>query len=207
MARPEIAERGSETVRRAAENEDAPVALLGFRSQAWDEIGARDRVARRYNEALRDVATVRELMKGGAGAKVFWAGPSIGFDLGANASKVFVLVYKLPNVQAIFKRYPGVDGSLYYVGGVGVNYQRLDGVTLAPMKIEPGTIGAEPQLQVVLAPRRGGIHLAVGDAPSRGHPVRLARPDARDVAEAVAMLDFAIEEIGDGGEQIGRAHV
>ncbi|MGD9834083.1 MAG: DUF1134 domain-containing protein [Piscinibacter sp.] len=78
------------------------------------------------------------VMKSGATKKVYWAGPSVGFDLGANASKVFVLVYKLPDVQAIFKRYPGVDGSLYYVGGVGLNYQRLDGVTLAPIRLGAG---------------------------------------------------------------------
>lgn len=78
------------------------------------------------------------VMKSGETKKVYWAGPSVGFDLGANASKVFVLVYKLPEVQAIFKRYPGVDGSLYYVGGVGLNYQRLDGVTLAPIRLGAG---------------------------------------------------------------------
>jgi len=77
-------------------------------------------------------------MKRGPATKVYWAGPSIGFDAGANASKVFVLVYKLPNVDAIFKRYPGVDGSLYFVGGVGINYQRLDGVTLAPIRLGVG---------------------------------------------------------------------
>lgn len=78
------------------------------------------------------------VMKNGARSKVFWAGPSIGFDVGANASKVFVLIYKLPNTEAIYKRYPGVDGSLYYVGGVGINYQRLDGVTLAPIRLGAG---------------------------------------------------------------------
>ncbi|HJV70322.1 DUF1134 domain-containing protein [Ideonella sp.] len=77
-------------------------------------------------------------MKRGAATKVYWAGPSVGFDAGANASKVFVLVYKLPGVDAIFKRYPGVDGSLYFVGGVGINYQRLDGVTLAPIRLGVG---------------------------------------------------------------------
>lgn len=78
------------------------------------------------------------VLKSGATKKVYWAGPSVGFDLGANASKVFVLVYKLPDVNAIFKRYPGVDGSLYYIGGVGLNYQRLDGVTLAPIRLGAG---------------------------------------------------------------------
>ena len=78
------------------------------------------------------------VMKSGASRKVYWAGPSVGFDLGANASKVFVLVYDLPRTQAIFKRYPGVDGSLYYIGGVGLHYQHLDGVTLAPIRLGVG---------------------------------------------------------------------
>lgn len=77
-------------------------------------------------------------MKRGGTTKVYWAGPTIGFDAGANASKVFVLVYRLPNTDAIFRRYPGVDGSLYFIGGVGINYQRLDGVTLAPIRLGVG---------------------------------------------------------------------
>jgi hypothetical protein len=77
-------------------------------------------------------------LKSGASAKVYWSGPSIGFDLGGNASKVFVLVYKLPKVDAIYRRYPGVDGSLYYLGGAGINYQRAGGVTLAPIRLGVG---------------------------------------------------------------------
>ncbi|PTT89253.1 DUF1134 domain-containing protein [Pelomonas sp. HMWF004] len=78
------------------------------------------------------------VMKGGSGAKVYWAGPSIGFDLGANASKVFTLVYKLPKASAIYQRFPGVDGSLYYIGGAGINYQRAHGITLAPIRLGVG---------------------------------------------------------------------
>jgi hypothetical protein len=77
-------------------------------------------------------------LKSGASAKVYWSGPSIGFDLGGNASKVFVLVYKLPKVDGIYRRYPGVDGSLYYLGGAGINYQRAGGVTLAPIRLGVG---------------------------------------------------------------------
>jgi hypothetical protein len=77
-------------------------------------------------------------LKNGTSSKVFWAGPSIGLDAGANASKVFVLVYKLPNTEAIYRRFPGVDGSLYYIGGAGINYQRADGVTLAPIRLGVG---------------------------------------------------------------------
>ena len=76
--------------------------------------------------------------KGGGGRKVYWQGPSIGFDIGANAVKVFVLVYDLPNTDALFQRYPGVEGSLYFVGGFGVNYVQTDGITLAPVRFGVG---------------------------------------------------------------------
>lgn len=116
----------------------AQVVAKAFREQGrpngyirGEEVSAAITAGVRYGEG--DL-----VLKSGESRKVYWAGPSVGFDLGANASKVFVLVYKLPDVQAIFKRYPGVDGSLYYVGGVGLNYQRLDGVTLAPIRLGAG---------------------------------------------------------------------
>ena len=77
-------------------------------------------------------------MKAGPTRKVYWSGPSIGFDLGANASKVFVLVYHLPSTERIFMRFPAVDGSLYYVGGAGINYQRRDRIVLAPIRLGVG---------------------------------------------------------------------
>jgi hypothetical protein len=77
-------------------------------------------------------------LKSGGSRKVYWQGPSIGFDLGANASKVFVLVYHLPSAAKIFQRFPSVDGSLYYVGGVGINYQRRDKIVLAPIRLGVG---------------------------------------------------------------------
>jgi hypothetical protein len=76
--------------------------------------------------------------KDGVHRKVYWQGPSLGFDIGANAVKVFVLIYNLPNADALFKRYPGVDGSLYFVGGFGVNYVQRDGVSLAPVRFGIG---------------------------------------------------------------------
>jgi hypothetical protein len=72
---------------------------------------------------------------------VFWQGPSVGFDLGANASKAFTLVYNLPNTEAIFERYPGVDGSAYFVAGISVNYQQNGRVILAPMRTGVGLRG------------------------------------------------------------------
>ena len=77
-------------------------------------------------------------LKSGGTRTVHWQGPSIGFDLGANASKVFVLVYNLQNAENIYQRFPAVDGSFYYVGGAGINYQRRDNITLAPIRLGVG---------------------------------------------------------------------
>jgi hypothetical protein len=70
--------------------------------------------------------------------KVYWQGPSIGFDFGGNASKVFTLIYNLPNTEAIYQRFPGVEGSAYIVAGVGVNYQQSGRIILAPMRTGVG---------------------------------------------------------------------
>ncbi|MFZ1990955.1 MAG: DUF1134 domain-containing protein [Alphaproteobacteria bacterium] len=77
-------------------------------------------------------------MKNGGTAKVYWQGPSVGFDVGGNASKVFTLVYNLPSTDYIYRRFPGVEGSAYFIGGFGVNYQRDETVTLAPMRAGAG---------------------------------------------------------------------
>jgi hypothetical protein len=77
-------------------------------------------------------------MKNGTHEKVYWQGPSVGFDVGGNGSKVFTLVYNLPNGDAIYRRFPGVEGSAYFIGGIGVNYQRAEDITLAPMRAGVG---------------------------------------------------------------------
>ncbi|MCS6946111.1 MAG: DUF1134 domain-containing protein [Steroidobacteraceae bacterium] len=74
----------------------------------------------------------------GAGRRVYWQGPSLGFDIGANVVKVFALVYNLPNTEAIFQRFPGVEGSLYFVGGFGVNYVQANDITIAPVRFGIG---------------------------------------------------------------------
>ena len=70
--------------------------------------------------------------------QTYWRGPSVGFDAGANASKVFTLVYNLRDDRRLFQRFPGVEGSIYFVAGLGINYLRSGGVTLAPMRTGVG---------------------------------------------------------------------
>lgn len=76
--------------------------------------------------------------KSGGSVKVHWTGPTIGFDAGGNLSKVFVLIYNLPNTEAIFQRFPAIDGSFYFIGGVGANYHQSDSIILAPMRFGAG---------------------------------------------------------------------
>lgn len=76
--------------------------------------------------------------KGGESQKVYWQGPSVGWDFGGNASKVFTLVYNLRSSTQLFQRFPAVDGSLYVVAGVGVNYQKSDNLVLAPIRTGVG---------------------------------------------------------------------
>lgn len=77
-------------------------------------------------------------MKNGDTMPIYWQGPTIGFDVGAEAGKVFTLVYGLKDMEDIHRRFPGVDGSAYLIGGMAVNYQRTNGITLAPIRTGVG---------------------------------------------------------------------
>ena len=66
--------------------------------------------------------------------RVYWQGPSFGYDFGAEGSKTMILVYNLHDVDQIYNRFAGVDGSAYLVGGVGVTFQTYDDVVLAPIR-------------------------------------------------------------------------
>ena len=73
-------------------------------------------------------------LKNGTRRTVYWQGPSVGFDVGGNASKVFTLVYNLRDPESLYQRFPGVEGSIYFVAGIGVNYQQADNIVLAPIR-------------------------------------------------------------------------
>ena len=69
---------------------------------------------------------------------VYWTGPSIGFDAGADASKVFVLVYNLNDTQRLFRRFPGGEGNAFFVGGFNASYLRRGDVVLIPVRMGVG---------------------------------------------------------------------
>ncbi len=70
--------------------------------------------------------------------EVYWTGPSVGFDVGGNASKVFVLVYNLYDSQDLYRRYPAVEGTAYIVGGFTATYLRRGNVVLIPIRLGVG---------------------------------------------------------------------
>ncbi len=99
---------------------------------AGEEGSAALTVGARYGSGLLYMKSQK------APQQVFWQGPSVGFDAGGNASRVFILCYNLFYPEAIFRRIPGVEGSAYFIGGMGVNYMRGDGLTLAPIRAGVG---------------------------------------------------------------------
>lgn len=76
--------------------------------------------------------------KDGTRYKIFWQGPSLGVDFGADASKTMVLVYGVDDPNQLLNRFPGVDGSAYVVGGLGVTYQQNGAISLGVIRTGVG---------------------------------------------------------------------
>jgi hypothetical protein len=66
--------------------------------------------------------------------RVFWQGPSVGFDAGADGDRTMMLVYNLPETGAIFDRFGGLNGSAYFVGGIGFTAVGAKGVVVVPIR-------------------------------------------------------------------------
>ena len=74
--------------------------------------------------------------KDGTIKDIYWNGPSLGFDLGANASRVFTLIYNLEvdNFNKLLGRFPEVEGTLYLAAGLAINYQKKDDIIITPVR-------------------------------------------------------------------------
>ena len=120
------AEAAGGAIERIFKEKGRPTAYI-----AGEEGSAAITVGARYGKGLL-------YMKGKDPVEVYWQGPSLGFDLGGNASRVFTLCYNLQFAERIFQRFPGVEGAAYFIGGLGVNYQRADDITLAPIRAGVG---------------------------------------------------------------------
>ena len=66
--------------------------------------------------------------------KVYWQGPSIGFDAGGEGARTMMLIYNLPDTGAIYERFGGIDGSAYFIGGFGMTALTANNVVLVPIR-------------------------------------------------------------------------
>lgn len=66
--------------------------------------------------------------------KVYWQGPTVGWDFGGEGARTMVLVYNLPATQAIYQRFAGIDGSAYLVGGFGMTALTANDIVLVPIR-------------------------------------------------------------------------
>jgi len=66
--------------------------------------------------------------------RIYWQGPSVGFDVGGDGARTMMLVYNLPNVRDLYRRFAGVDGSAYLVGGFGMTAVVNDRIIVVPIR-------------------------------------------------------------------------
>jgi len=66
--------------------------------------------------------------------RVYWEGPSLGFDFGGDGARTMMLVYDLPATDAIYRRFIGIDGSAYFVGGLGMTALTFNNVVVVPIR-------------------------------------------------------------------------
>ena len=66
--------------------------------------------------------------------RVYWQGPSVGFDWGGDGARTMTLVYNLPATNAIYQRFAGIDGSAYIIGGFGMTALTANNIVLVPTR-------------------------------------------------------------------------
>ncbi|WP_334176829.1 DUF1134 domain-containing protein [Pseudoxanthobacter sp.] len=69
-----------------------------------------------------------------AAQRVYWQGPSLGFDWGGDGARVMMLVYQLPSLQHLFRRYAGINGSAYVIGGFGMTVLNAEPTYIVPVR-------------------------------------------------------------------------
>jgi hypothetical protein len=120
------AEAAGAVISKAFKDNGQPTGYI-----AGEEGSAALTIGLRYGKGLL-------YMKNRQPETIYWQGPSVGWDIGGDAARTFTLCYNLQSPREIYQRFPGVEGSAYFVGGMGINYQRADDITLAPIRAGVG---------------------------------------------------------------------
>ncbi len=66
--------------------------------------------------------------------RVYWQGPSVGFDWGGDGARTMMLVYNLPRTDAVYQRFAGLDGSAYFIGGFGMTALTANNIVVVPIR-------------------------------------------------------------------------
>jgi hypothetical protein len=66
--------------------------------------------------------------------RVYWQGPSVGFDWGGDGARTMMLIYNLPRTDAVYQRFAGIDGSAYFVGGFGMTALTASNIVVVPIR-------------------------------------------------------------------------
>ena len=96
-----------------------------------EEAGGAIVAGLRYGEGMLYTKNAGDL-------KVYWQGPSIGWDVGGEGARTMMLVYNLPNTGAIYERFGGIDGSAYLIGGFGMTALTANNIVLVPIRAGVG---------------------------------------------------------------------
>jgi hypothetical protein len=91
------------------------------------EAGGAVWVGLRYGEGVLYTKNAGDL-------RVFWQGPSLGFDFGGEGARTMMLIYSLPATDAIYQRFAGIDGSAYFVGGLGMTALTFGNIVVVPIR-------------------------------------------------------------------------
>jgi hypothetical protein len=70
--------------------------------------------------------------------RVYWQGPSVGFDWGGDGARTMMLVYNLPRTDAVYQRFGGLDGSAYFIGGFGMTALTANNIVVVPIRAGVG---------------------------------------------------------------------
>jgi hypothetical protein len=73
-------------------------------------------------------------MKNGPALKIYWQGPSVGFDFGGDGDRVMILVYKVNDPRQLLQRFAGISGSAYFIGGIGLTALGMGDITVVPIR-------------------------------------------------------------------------
>ena len=92
-----------------------------------EEAGGAFVAGLRYGEGMLYTKNAGDL-------KVYWQGPSIGWDVGGEGARTMMLVYNLPNTASIYERFGGIDGSAYFIGGFGMTALTANKIVLVPIR-------------------------------------------------------------------------